>query len=99
MTILEMVKTLLGLTDDSKDSLLNLLINNATEFAKSYTHNDNVDSLKGCIARIAVYDYNRIGTEGIDGESYSGVSFNYSADYPEGVLKPLRSYRKVVVIK
>lgn len=99
MTAIEQVKVLLGITDDTKDELLNLLIDNAREYAVAYTHNEDVEALSGCIARIAVYDYNRIGTEGIDGESYSGVSFSYSADYPESVLKPLRSYRRVVPIK
>ena len=28
---------------------------------------------------------------------YSGLMFNYAADYPEAVLKPLRAYRKVRV--
>lgn len=97
MTVLEKVKMLLGIEDDSKDDLLNLLIENAQEFAAAYTHNQNIEQLSGCIARIAAYDYNRVGTEGVNGESYSGVSFSYSADYPEGILKPLRSHRKVVI--
>lgn len=95
--MIEDIKLLLGITDASKDNLLNLLLENATEFAVSYTGNRDVEGLRGCIQRIVVYDYNRMNTEGLTSESYSGINFNYSADYPEAVLKPLRRYRKVKI--
>ena len=97
MAILDNVKVLLGITGTDKDNLLNLLIDNATEFAVTYTKNPDVESFYGCIQRIVVYDYNRMDTEGLTSESYSGLMFNYAADYPEAVLKPLRAYRKVRV--
>jgi len=99
MALIDNVKLLLGKDpeDTTEDDLLNLLIENAKEFAVGYTRNSSVESFEGCIARIVVYDYNRMNTEGLNSESYSGLSFSYSADYPEGVLKPLRAYRKVLV--
>lgn len=95
--MIEDIKLLLGITDASKDNLLNLLLDNATEFAVSYTKNRDVEGLRGCIQRIVIYDYNRMNTEGLTSESYSGLNFNYAADYPEAVLKPLRAYRKVKI--
>lgn len=97
MAIIDNVKLLLGISDTSQDELLNLLIENATEYAVSYTRNSKAEELSGCIQRIVVYDYNRMKTEGLNSESYSGVSFSYAADYPESVLKPLRAHRKVVI--
>lgn len=99
MTTLEMVKTMLGITSTEKDGLLSLLIDQATEEAITYTHNESVETLSAVIVKMVVYNYNRLGTEGVDSEGYSGVSFNYSADYPEAIMRSLRAKRKVQVIK
>jgi hypothetical protein len=47
------------------------------------------------ILKMAVFDYNRLGTEGLESEGYSGVSFNYADDYPEYILRSLRSKRRI----
>ena len=97
MALIDNVKLLLGITDNSKDDLLNLLIDNAEEFAVQYTRNTATESFSGCIQKIVVFDYNRINTEGLNSESYSGLSFSYASDYPESILKPLRAHRLVKV--
>ena len=99
MTLLDKVKIMLGITSTDKDGLLLLLIEQATEEAVQYTHNESVETLSAVIVRMVVYNYNRLGTEGVDSEGYSGVSFNYSADYPEAIMRTLRAKRKVQVIK
>lgn len=96
--MLEKIKLLLGLKDESKDDLLTILIETAIDEALAYTHRDCVDELDTSIIQMVVYKYNRIGTEGVDSENYSGVSFDYSADYPESIMRGLRSKRKVVVL-
>ena len=47
---------------------------------------------------MVVYKYNRIGTEGVDSEGYSGVNFQYTSDYPENIMRGLRAKRKVVLV-
>lgn len=96
--MLRKIKLLLGLTGNDKDELLNLLLDNAIEYAQNITHNSNVDELSGCIQQIVIYNYNRISTEGISSESYSGVSFNYTTDYPDAIVRSLKAKRKVQVI-
>ena len=96
--MLEKVKLLLGLTDNTKDDLLTLLIEQAVEEAIVYTHNECVDELNTSIIQMVVYKYNRIGTEGVDSEGYSGVSFQYTSDYPENIMRGLRAKRKVVLV-
>lgn len=96
MTILETVKMLLGLTDSSKDGLLNVLIDGCIEEAESYTHNSDIATIAvNTIAQMAVYRYNRMGTEGLNSENYSGVSYSYSGDYPESIMRGLRMNRRV----
>ena len=97
--MLERIKLLLNITDDSKDALLNELIDNATEFAQNYINNDDaLDHLTGTLIAMVIYDYNRMGTEGLTSENYSGVSFGYASGYSDDIMKQLRRYRKVRVI-
>lgn len=97
--MLERIKLLLNITDDSKDALLEELIDNATEFAQNYINNDAaLDNLTGTIIAMVIYDYNRMGTEGLASENYSGMSFGYTAGYSDDIMKQLRRYRKVRVI-
>lgn len=96
--MLEKIKLLLGITADEKDDLLTLLIEQATEEAITYTRNDCVDELNTAIIRMVVYNFNRLGTEGVDTENYSGVSFGYSTDYPDNIIRILKSKRKLVIL-
>ena len=97
--MLERIKLLLNITDESKDALLNELIDNATEFAQNYINNDAaLENLTGTIVNMVIYDYNRLGTEGLTSENYSGVSFGYASGYSDDIMKQLKRYRKVRVI-
>lgn len=93
--MLEEMKLLLGL-DASKDTLLSLLLSQAEDEAKDYTNNENIS--ENLIVQMAIYKYNRLGTEGLNSENYSGVSFNYMSDYPETIVKQLRRFKKLGVI-
>ena len=96
--MLEQVKLLLGITDNSKDDILSLLIEQATEEALSYTHQNSIDNLLTAIVRMVVYNFNRIGTEGVDSEGYSGVSFAYSSDYPDSIMRLLKKQKKIQTV-
>ena len=96
--MLNNIKLLLGLTDDSKDETLMVLIERCTNEAKNYTHNDSIVGYENVIDDMVIYSFNRLGTEGLDKESYSGVTFDYSSDYPESILRQLRSHRKIMVL-
>ena len=96
--MLEDIKLLLGITSTEKDKLLKLLINLATEDARTISRRQNVSELKCIITHMVVFNYNHLGTEELDSESYSGVSYSYSADYPENILRALKRYRKLVTL-
>lgn len=98
--MLENIRLLLGLTStDNKDSLLLLLINLVQEEVRNFIHDNCLAGLEDVISQMVIYRYNRLGTEGVDGENYSGVSFSYSTDYPESILRQLRAHRKIGVIR
>lgn len=96
--MLENIKLLLGISSTEKDALLLLLIQQAEDEAKDFTHREDVCELQSTIEKMVVYNYNRLGTEGLNSESYSGVSYNYTTDYPEPILKMLKRYRKIVTL-
>ena len=97
--MLERIKLLLNISDESKDALLIELIDNAREFILNYTNNETaLESLTGTLAQMVVYDYSRMGTEGLASENYSGVSFGYTDGYSENIMKQLKRFRKVRVI-
>lgn len=95
---LDKMKMMLGITNNDKNDLLTLLLDQATETAITYTHNENVCELQPVILKMAIFDYNRLGTEGLSSEGYSGVSFSYVDDYPETILRSLRSKRRIITI-
>lgn len=96
--MLEDIKLLLGVTSTDKDKLIKLLINLATEDARTISRRQNVTELESIIIQMVVFNYNRLGTEGLDSESYSGVSYSYSSDYPENILRNLKRFRKLVTL-
>lgn len=95
--MLEKLKMLLKISGTDKDDLLTLILDQATETAIEYTHCKDAMALQPTIIKMAVYDYNRLDNIGLDSEGYSGVNFNYSADYPESILRMLRKQRRVIV--
>lgn len=96
--MLDKLKLILSIKDDTKDDLLTLLIEQAIEEALNYTHQDSIENLRSTIISMVVYKYNRLGTEGLDSEGYSGVSFGYSSDYPDSIMRALKSQRKLITI-
>jgi hypothetical protein len=97
--MLERIKLLLNITDESKDALLMELIDNVEEFIINFTNNpDCIESLRGTVIAMVMYDYSRLGTEGLSSESYSGVSFGYTSGYGDDIMKQLKRFRKVRTI-
>lgn len=98
--MLTQIKLLLGLENTTdKDALLTLLLNRAIDECLAYTHNDDcICHLESTIVSMVVINYNRLSTESLESESYSGVSFKYENDYPEPIMRSLKAYRKVRTI-
>ena len=92
--MIDKVKLLLGLNDASKDDLIEVLIDGAVEDAVAITGNKYIqDELPNTIVKMVVYNYNRLGTEGLENESYSGITYNYLDGYPQDILNTLKQKR------
>lgn len=98
--MLDKIKILLGLTDDSKDELLNVLIglckDEAIDFCNLKEYSKKLDS---AIIAMVIERYNKMGTEGISSVSTNGINESYENGYSEIVLSKLRKNRKVKCVQ
>ncbi|MCX0373161.1 phage head-tail connector protein [Clostridium perfringens] len=94
--ILEKVKRRSIAAKNQSDELLNDLIEETEEEIKVYIHREDIPiSLEGSLVELVVIKCNRLGTEGINSESFSGVSTSYLDGFPKEIIKKLRSCRKL----
>lgn len=94
--MLDKLMVLLGISaNDGKEELLELLIKNAKTFATLYCNLPEYSSdMDFIIMKMVVEDYNKIGSEGLESKSFSGVSENYIDGYSAGVLSQLKMFSK-----
>ena len=97
--MIEEVKLLLGdAASNYSDALIGLALKMAIAEVEDYTHRELDYSLQLIAERIAVIKLNRIGTEGLNSMSVSGMSENYINGYPADILATLNSKRKIRVM-
>lgn len=94
--MLDKIKLLLGLMNDEKDELLNILIalckDEAVLFCNLKEYSAKLDST---IIEMVIERYNHIGTEGYSSVSSNGITENYFNGYSENTLRRLRKNRRV----
>ena len=94
--MLDKIKLLLGITDDTADDLLNTLIAICKEEAYIYCnlpeYNEKLDNI---VVFMVIEKYNRIGSEGTESQSASGISATYEIFYSEKIVKMLNKHRRV----
>lgn len=90
-TKLQRMQTRLGAAATGKDALLEELLLGAEENLKLTTKRQTLpveaDTL---IIKIAVIDFNRIGTEGQQSQSFSGISESWVDGYPADIQADIR---------
>lgn len=91
---LKLLLNLKGDKGDKDDELLELLLNKAENYIKTYTQRSQLDnSLKTIAVDIAVILYNRLGTEGEVSRSV-GVTQNFDSDFiPKHIRDQLKQFR------
>lgn len=92
--MLENLKMLLGIADDSsRDELLTLIINLATARLKLLLGGiEPPDELEHIIIEVSVARFNRIGSEGLSSHSVEGESLSFTNDDFEGFSGEIQAY-------
>lgn len=83
MANLEDVKTLLSITDNEQDELLNKIIDNTEKRLLTFlplTEKDVPQRLDFIVEEVAVKRYNRVGAEGMTSETLDGHSTKFQDD-------------------
>ena len=97
--MLEDIKIMLGdAASNYTDAQINLCIKYATAEIKSYCNRDIDTELEVCVQKIAILKLNRMNSEGLTSQSYSGVSESYIDGYPADILAVLNRKRKLKVV-
>ena len=97
--MVEDIKIMLGdAVSNYTDAQINLSIKQATAEVESYCNRELDTELETIVERIAVIKLNRLNTEGLASQSYSGVSESYIDGYPADIMAVLNRKRKIKVI-
>lgn len=97
--MLEELKILLGASADNyTEAQLGLAIKLAIAEVEDYCNRELDYSLELIALKIAVVKLNRLNTEGLASQAYSGISESYIDGYPADIQAALNRKRKIKVI-
>lgn len=97
--MIEEIKLLLGeAASNYTDAQISLCLKLALAEVEAYCNRTADMELELIAQKIAVIKLNRMNTEGLASQAYSGVSENYIDGYPAEILAVLNRKRKIKVI-
>lgn len=97
--MIDEIKLMLGdAASNYTDAQIGLALKLALMEVEAYCKREVDAVLELCAERIAVIKLNRMNTEGLASQSFSGVSENYIDGYPEDIQAILRGKRKLKVV-
>ena len=97
--MIEELKILLGdSATNYSDALIALCLKQALAEVEAYCNRIADAELEMVAMKIAILKLNRMNTEGLSSQSYSGVSESYIDGYPAEILAVLNRKRKIKVI-
>lgn len=99
MAQLEKLKIRLGISDNSEDALLNMLLEDAEGEILDFCNRDILPVKAESLQReLAIIYYNRLGSEGETSRSEGGVSVSYSTEIPENIKNRLIAFRRLKLV-
>ena len=94
------IKILLGdAAANYTDAQIGLCAKQALAEVEAYCRRDADYELEMVAQRIAIIKLNRLNSEGLSAQSYSGVSETYIDGYPQDILAILNRKRKIKIIQ
>ncbi len=97
--MLEEIKILLGESAENyTDAQINLCVKMALAEVESYCRRPIDYELEIVAQKITIIKLNRLNTEGLASQSFSGVSESYIDGYPADIVATLNRKRKIKVV-
>lgn len=97
--MIEEIKLLLGdVASNYSDALIGLCAKQALAEVEAYCGRSIDYELQTVAERIAIIKLNRMNTEGLASQGFSGVSESYIDGYPADILAILNRKRKIKIV-
>ena len=97
--MIDEIKLMLGdAAANYSDAQISLALKQSLIEVEEYCGRSLDASLEMAAQRIAIIKLNRMNTEGLNSQSYSGVSENYIDGYPDDILRLLNKKRKIKIV-
>lgn len=96
--MIEEIKVLLGENTSFTDAQIGLCAKQAIAEVEAYCNRELDYELEVVAEKIAILKLNRLGSEGLASQGYSGVSESYIDGYPADILAVLNRKRKIKVV-
>lgn len=97
--MIEEIKVLLGeAANNFTDAQISLALKMAMAEVEDYCNRELDATLELLAQKIAIIKLNRIGSEGLASQGFSGVSEAYIDGYPSDILAVLNRKRKIKVV-
>lgn len=97
--MIEEIKLMLGdAASNYSEAQIGLALKMAIAEVEDYTHRELDYSLQLIAERIAIIKLNRMGTEGLNSMSVSGMSESYINGYPADILATLNAKKRIRVM-
>ena len=97
--MIEEIKLLLGdAASNYSDAQISLCLKMALAEVEAYCNRTADTELELMAQKITIIKLNRLNTEGLASQAYSGVSENYIDGYPADILAVLNRKRKIKVL-
>lgn len=97
--MIEEIKLLLGdAASNYSDALIGLMLKQALAEVEAYCGREVDAELEIMAEKITIIKLNRMNTEGLNSQSFSGVSENYIDGYPAEIMAVLNRKRKIKIL-
>jgi hypothetical protein len=87
-----------GISNLTTELLTDIVQDTITDVVEYINLEEGTDVPTSCVSivkDIVIVKCNKLGSEGLSSESYSGVSQSYIEDIPKDILRKLKRYRKL----
>lgn len=90
------IKTLLGEANSYTDAQIDLCVSMVKEEIEAYCNRSIEDlGIDCCVIKMAIIKLERIGSDAVNSESYSGISQSFIDGYPADIIAILNRKRKI----
>jgi hypothetical protein len=97
--MIEEIRVLLGAAADNyTDAQIGLALKMSIQEVEDYCNRELDPSLELIAQKIAVIKLNRLGTEGLASQGFSGINESFIDGYPADILAVLNRKRKIKVV-